>query len=289
MAAAVLVVAGGTLWLATAPQPAAAGPVAGSATATGEAAPHVHVTMAGMAGMTGASVPVGGTASSGGGYTLVPAGTSFAAGVAATFTFHVTGPDGAPVTRFVIERDKPLHLIVVRDDLTGYQHIHPTMAPDGTWSVPLTLAQPGRYRAYADFTAQNAAGAQVSAVLGVDLTVAGPLTAAPLPGAARSDTVGGDTVSYQGSPVVGTVEPLLFEVSAGGVAVTPEPYLGAYGHLVAIRTGDLGYLHIHPEPTLSDGAVKFWLAAPGAGTYRMYFDFQVSGVVHTAQFTVVVS
>ncbi|MEK8109242.1 hypothetical protein NKG94_40115 [Micromonospora sp. M12] len=36
-----------------------------------------------------------------------------------------------------------MHLIVVRRDLTGYQHLHPTMAKDGTWSVPLTLAQPG--------------------------------------------------------------------------------------------------------------------------------------------------
>ena len=26
-----------------------------------------------------------------------------------------------------------------------------------------------------------------------------------------------------------------------------EPYLGAKGHLVALREGDLAYLHIHPE------------------------------------------
>ena len=42
------------------------------------------------------------------------------------------------------------------------------------------------------------------------------------------------------------------------------------------------------KPQLADGAVKFWLAAPGPGRYRMFFDFQVAGQVHTAAFTVVV-
>ena len=67
--------------------------------------------------------------------------------------YELSGPDGAPVTRFAIVHDRPLHLIVVRHDLTGFQHLHPTMAPDGTWSLPLTLPAPGRYRAYADFSA----------------------------------------------------------------------------------------------------------------------------------------
>ena len=39
----------------------------------------------------------------------------------------------------------------VRRDLTGYQHLHPRMSRDGTWSAPLTVSQPGAYRAFADF------------------------------------------------------------------------------------------------------------------------------------------
>ena len=45
---------------------------------------------------------------------------------------------------------------------------------------------------------------------------------------------------------------------------------------------------MHPEPQLVDGKVKFWLAAPSAGTYRMFFDFQVGGRVHTAAWSVTV-
>jgi hypothetical protein len=45
---------------------------------------------------------------------------------------------------------------------------------------------------------------------------------------------------------------------------------------------------VHPEEQMVDGKVKFWLAAPSAGTYRMFFDFQVAGRVHTAAWTVTV-
>ena len=272
--------------LARAPVPAASAPGAGVAGTDPEAAPHTHVGMAGMVGMTGAAVPVGGTSASAGGYTFVPTVTTLGAGDPDTFRFHIQGPDGRAVTRFAIVQDRPLHLVVVRHDLTGFQHLHPTMAPDATWSVPLTLPEPGTYRAYADFSALDAKGNAVAAVLGVDLTAPGTGSAAPLPPPSTVDNVDGFTVSYQGTPKVGVTEPLLFTIREGGRLVTPEPYLGTYGHLVVVRPSDLGYLHVHPEPQLTGGAVKFWLAAPGTGDFRMYVDFQVSGVVHAAAFTV---
>ena len=44
-----------------------------------------------------------------------------------------------------------MHLIVVRRDLTGFQHLHPTMTSTGTWNVGLTLPAAGSYRVFADF------------------------------------------------------------------------------------------------------------------------------------------
>ncbi len=69
-----------------------------------------------------------------------------------------------------------------------------------------------------------------------------------------------------------------------------EPYLGAYGHLVALRAGDLAYLHTHPEGAepvdgeVSGPEVKFATTAPTPGRYYLYFDFQVDGQVHSARF-----
>ena len=74
-----------------------------------------------------------------------------------------------------------------------------------------------------------------------------------------------------------------------GAPAALERYLGAYGHLVALREGDLGYLHVHPVATPTGDTVTFWVTAPGPGRYRMYLDFQVAGVVRTAEFTVTVS
>ena len=128
--------------------------------------------------------------------------------------------------------------------------------------------------------------AQVATTLGVDLTVAGNYAPRPLPAPARVTTVDGFQVAYEGTPQVGATQPLLFRVTENGAPVAVQPYLGAYGHLVTLREGDLAYLHVHPEPDLVDGAIKFWLAAPSPGRYRMYLDFQVDGAVHTAEFTV---
>ncbi|MDQ7903452.1 hypothetical protein RB614_02850 [Phytohabitans sp. ZYX-F-186] len=229
----------------------------------------------------GSGAAAGGLEISANGYTLVPEATTFTPGRAGELAFRIVDSGQRPVTDFAIVHDKPLHLIVVRRDLTGYQHLHPTMAPDGRWSVPLTLGEPGVWRAYADFTA-NAPTGQSAVTLGTDLTVRGDYTPRALPEAATQATVDGFTVGYQGTPQTAAVQPLLFTVAP---AATLERYLGAYGHLVVLREGDLGYVHVHPEPELVGGAVKFWLAVPSPGRYRMYFDFQVAGTVRTAEFT----
>ncbi|GGN46978.1 hypothetical protein GCM10010109_82760 [Actinoplanes campanulatus] len=259
-----------------------------TASAFDESQPHTHGTTAPI-GATGQGAAVGGLSLSGNGLTLTPLVTTFQGGRPQRLDFTINGPGGAPVTTYAVVHDKPLHLIVIRRDLTGFQHLHPVMAADGTWSVDLTLAEPGVYRMIADFTAV-VGGERLVSTLGSDLTVAGSYTPVTLPDPARATTADGHQVGYEGTPVTESTQPLLMTVTdAAGRPVTVEPYLGAFGHLVVLRQGDLGYVHVHPETGLVDGKVKFWLAAPSPGTYRMFFDFQVAGKVSTAAWTVVVS
>ncbi|MEV4706017.1 hypothetical protein [Actinoplanes sp. NPDC049316] len=257
------------------------------------AAPHVHnadgtVTQVAGSGADAAQ-SVGGLAMTAGGLTLQPGTTSFPAGRKQPLTFRVIAAGGAPVTTYAVVHEKPLHLVVVRRDLTGYQHLHPTMAPDGTWSIDLTLAQPGSYRAIADFTA-IVGGRQTPVTLGVDLSVAGNYAPVALPAPVTRVSTDAFTIEYGGTPQTGSSQPIFMTVRGpDGKPAALEPYLGAYGHLVVLREGDVGYVHVHPEPQPVDGAVKFWLAAPGPGRYRMFFDFQVAGKVHTAAFTATAS
>jgi hypothetical protein len=74
--------------------------------------------------------------------------------------------------------------------------------------------------------------------------------------------------------------------------VHTEPYLGAGGHLVALREGDLAYLHVHPgghgdeeAAQTHDDAVTFVSTFPSEGRYRLYLQFKHDGRVHTAAFT----
>lgn len=74
-----------------------------------------------------------GLASSRGGYTLTPTASTLTAETTDDLALRITGPDGATVTAFDEEHTKRLHLIVVRRDTTGFQHLHPTMDTDGIW------------------------------------------------------------------------------------------------------------------------------------------------------------
>lgn len=209
----------------------------------------------------------------------------------ATLRFRILDADHEPVTRFETAHGKLLHLIVVRRDLATYEHLHPAMAADGTWSVTADLAAAGTYRVFADFRpATEAEGL----TLGQDLFVAGPYEPEKLPPAATTSTVSPYEVKLDGHLVAGQTSRLTLTVTRDGEAVTDlEPYLEAYGHLVALRDGDLAYLHVHPEGSPGDGRtdpgpeIAFSAEVPSAGTYRLFLDFKHAGEVRTAAFTAV--
>jgi hypothetical protein len=222
------------------------------------------------------------------GYALRPEVTALPAGDSVPFAFTVTDPAGAPLTAYEPTHERDLHLVVVRRDLSSFQHVHPELAPDGTWTSDLDLSEPGTYRAFADFAPAD--GEPLT--LGTDLFVAGEFAPAALPAPERTAVVDGYEVTLAGDPRPGEESMLTFTVSRDRRPVTDlQPYLGAFGHLVALRTGDLAYLHTHPADDAGAGGsggpeVALGTVFPTAGTYRLYLDFQVDDEVRTAAFTV---
>ena len=244
-----------------------------------------------VTGAPAAGADVSGLAVSRDGYTLDVLAAPARAGSPGELAFRVLGPTGAPVTAFTPSHDKPLHLILVRRDQSGFQHLHPVMAPDGTWRTTTTLAA-GDHRVFADFVPD---GRREAMTLGRDIAVAGAYRPVPLPAPSTTATTpDGYAVTLTGALVPGTASPVTLSVSRDGAPVTDlQPYLAAYGHLVALRTGDLAYLHVHPTGTPGDGrtaagpAIEFLAEVPSAGPYRLYLDFAHQGVVRTAEFTAV--
>ncbi|MDR8407671.1 hypothetical protein MTP10_02825 [Nonomuraea sp. 3-1Str] len=223
------------------------------------------------------------------GYTLTPLTAAIKPDEPTDYRFTVTAPDGRPVTDYQVEHDKKLHFIVVSRDLTSFQHLHPEMASDGVWSVKLTLPDAGTYRAFADFAPTGGS----ALTLGTDVLVAGDYEPKALPEISRTAGVDGYEVTLDGELAPGQASKLTLKVSKDGKPVTDlQPYLGAYGHLVALRARDLAYLHVHPDGEPGDGKTKpgpeivFYAEVPSVGDYRLFLDFQHDGKVRTADFTV---
>jgi len=227
----------------------------------------------------------GGLMVSDGGYTLALQDKVSRAGRGKEISFVIEGPHG-PVTAYDVEHDKRLHFIAVRRDFSGFQHVHPKLSDDGTWTTSLDLA-PGQWRVFADF---KPTGGE-ALTLGSDLSVPGRMDFVVLGQTTRTATVDGYTVELTGDLVAGEHSMLKLRVSRNGRPVTDlQPYLGAYGHLVALRGGDLAYLHVHPDGEPGDGKtepgpeIEFGAEVPSDGEYHLYLDFKHDGVVRTAQF-----
>jgi hypothetical protein len=228
----------------------------------------------------GAADPVRGLSVSEDGLKLAVERTELRRGRPGELAFRIVGADGLPVEDFDVEHEKRMHTIVVRRDGRGFQHVHPELGDDGVWRVPLTLADPGAYRVFADFKHDGEAR-----TLAADLSVDGAADYRPLPDPAGTATTadGYEVELHGGTARAGSEAELRFTVTKDGVPVRTAPYLGARGHLVALREGDLAFLHVHPEE--HGDAVRFMTEFPSEGRYRLYLQFKHDGKVHTAEFT----
>lgn len=227
-----------------------------------------------------------GTELAGNGYLLGEVGAPAGIGEEGTLSFVLRDPQGAPLTDYQRQHGKELHLIVVRSDGAHFRHVHPVLdTTSGTWSLPWSWEAAGSYRLFADFSPAGGEPLTLSHLV----EVGGNYVPAPATGPVTSTSVGGFDVSISGELVGGGMGDVSIRVERDGAPVTTlEPYLGAFGHLVALRDGDLAYLHIHPhgdEPSEGDTSgptVDFMAHTPTAGRYLLYFDFQVQGQVHSA-------
>nr|WP_201471053.1 heavy-metal-associated domain-containing protein [Microbacterium hydrocarbonoxydans] len=237
----------------------------------------------------GAVTALKGLSLSSDGYVLSPVAAPSEVGETGELSFRITDAAGAAVTEYETAHDKELHLIVVRSDGSRFRHVHPTMdEATGTWSLPWEWTEAGTYRVFADFTSAGAHAASLT--LSRTVQVAGD-QAPVVPEPSRVAQVDGFTVSLEGDLEAGSASDLVLTVARDGQPVTTlEPYLGAFGHLVALRDGDLAYLHVHADGEEPDAGetsgprIAFAAEAPTAGRYLLYLDFQVDGRVHTAEF-----
>jgi hypothetical protein len=196
---------------------------------------------------------------------------------------------GAMLKEFEVVHEKKLHLIIVRDALDRFAHIHPSIDRSGSITATFTFPTAGRYRLFADF--KPAGGAAATAM--AEVTVAGdappgPALAPNVPGRVAGDGLGADVAVVAGKSGGGTRVSFTILDRAGKQVVDLQPYLGAMGHLVVLDAGGTQYVHAHPVAGSPGDAVVFEVLFPGPGIYKGWGQFQRAGRVHDIPFVVAV-
>lgn len=241
------------------------------------AAPHSH------------KVDGDGTTSSAGGYRLADVSLRSRADRTGIVSFRIVDAQGRPLTQFIDDQTKQLHLYVVRDDLTDFRHLHPTMSSDGTWTGRIDLATAGRYRVVTEFIPKSHTDL-TPVVLGAETVVPGKWQPAPVP----DGTTGTDGIVQIAAPKViptGFDQQIELVVSDGDDGVVNlGTYLGAYAHLTAfdVRTG--AFIHAHPlgepVPGPHGSTLQFHVTVRQPDRYRFFVQVRVDGFLHTIALTV---
>ncbi|KPI06622.1 hypothetical protein OV450_3734 [Actinobacteria bacterium OV450] len=254
------------------------------------ASPGASSPMGDMPGMNHMAAAVSGLSDSQDGYRLTSPERALASGKPAAYRFTINGTDGKPVTAFALEQTQRMHFYAIRSDLTGFQHLHPVMAPDGTWTADLAALTPGTWRMFTSFTPDSGTGKGKDLVLSRTVTVPGSVAETPLPAPAATAEADGYTITVKGQPMAGMAHPLTVSVSKDGKPVTDlQPYLDTYAHLTAFHEGDQAFAHLHPTTRVTgdNGGpdLAFHAELPTAGNWRLFLQFQTGGKLHTAAMT----
>lgn len=193
-------------------------------------------------------------------------------------TFHLRDPNGDTVTEFAAAHGALLHTILIRPDLSGFQHVHPEIDADGSWSV--TITDPGQWHlAFESVPIVDGAPATQAIIVTANVDDETAIDTVPLPAP-------DDVVEIDGLRVTRNGFAFTVANADGGAATELEPYLEQVAHLVAIRQGDLAYTHLHPLESPA-GTLDFGAGLTAPGTYRLFLQFGHSGSVLTVPFTVV--
>lgn len=184
--------------------------------------------------------------------------------------------------------EKKIHLIIVSEDLSFFQHLHLDKPDSGSYSINTIFPAGGKYLAIADYKPEGQAQQHDS----FSINVNGRQQLSPMPAAEQlmSATDGYTLQLLHKKLIAGKQGMLVLKINKDGNPVLPETvqsYLGERAHLISIKTDNKTYVHAH---SMSD-PMSYWfmLDFPEVGLYKVWVQFQTANKVHTAPFFVAVT
>ena len=198
------------------------------------------------------------------------------------------------VRRFEQVHERLFHLFLLSQDLEHFEHLHPTLAPDGSLDLTLRLPRPGPYHFFADFLPAGGVPQLLHSAL-VSADYDGTLANAerPLTPDLTDKIVNGVRIRLETPEQLAGREQIiscwLEDAKTGEPVKDLEPYLGAWGHLLIVSSDLQDVVHSHPVAAVSDEGgprIGFQQRFPRTGRYRMWAQFQRGGEIAVAQFTI---
>jgi hypothetical protein len=190
------------------------------------------------------------------------------------------------LTDYGVSHTKEMHLILVRNDLQHFSHLHPQRDKEGVWRVTYSAPAGGTYWLYADFVDTK----EEPFTIRFERRYAGDTGLQGLTkDFAREKTVEDYRITLDVAEGESDVSSAYTITDSEGKKPALEDYLGAKGHSVLISpSGD--FIHTHPSTALGASASEeeapvFKTALPSDPSfYRIFTQFQIKGKVLTVSF-----
>lgn len=189
-----------------------------------------------------------------------------------------------------VVHEMKIHLLIVNEELTWFDHIHPEEQPDGSYTVTETFPSAGKYLLFTDYRPEGgntSVNKQIVEVKGIEIPQNTEMKTKLI------SRINGYTVTLLNGNDFKTNrwQGLQFSVEKDGKHLEEKDmqnYLGAAAHIVMISKTENDFLHIHP---VSDSRFPIYAEThiEKTGLYRMWVQFRLNDMVHTADFTVTVA
>jgi hypothetical protein len=235
-----------------------------------------------------------------------------------SFFFRFLHPGtGEVVTDFQVVHTKQLHLFLISQDMEFFEHIHPVMQEDGTWTIETSVPKAGYYQLLCDFMPSGGSGQFLTAAL-VTANYAGDLatdSAHLSPDRVLKKSAGDLTAILSFNPVQPSscqyvhLTFNLTDTTTGRPVTDLQTYLGQFSHMLLMSEDMQSYVHSHPINLIAAGEdasqipeyiiapdadlatirggpqVTFDALMPKAGRFRAWAQFQRNDEVRTLAFT----
>ncbi len=236
------------------------------------------------------------------------------AGEPTDLTFVARDSSGNIFREMDIVHEKPIHLLIVSEDLKEFYHIHPEQQNDGSFKVSFAFPNGGYYRLYADLTPKG----KSRIVKNFTQIVVGQERAKEKLAVDEKfeKTVDGLRVVMNSDAAFESGRELMlnfqvFDAASNQPVTDLENYLGELAHFVIISEDLRDFVHAHPMsretvkaseqshaehsghenvPKLSgkdsQSIVSAHVSFPNAAKYKIWAQFQRAGKVITVPFVI---